>query len=123
MARVGRGAPGLRKGSQMEIDIQAMSDIAKQRRRKSMVSNVAENQKRQRQGKKPRTIPERDVDRLVTRHGTKKAKLLNLQRRIQKANAEAKRVGAASNKIAADTWRRVASEAQKRYNVIAREKK
>jgi Arc/MetJ-type ribon-helix-helix transcriptional regulator len=109
--------PGLRK------DLSAMTDEAK--RKKRLETTVADNQKRIKQGKKSRTISQRDVDRFMSQFRSPAQKIRQLQGRAAKMLGKAKEVehSKTGNKAAAATYRQVAKELLARIPALRKKKK
>ena len=110
-ANVGRGAPGLKKGSRLDTEIQGLSDVAKQKKRaKAAEANAKTNIEGLKRGKKPKTIAERKTSKVDTPKLTKEA----LKFRARRLRIRAQKMDKAGNKNAAKAFRDAADFALKR---------
>ncbi len=102
-AREGRGRTGVKKGSRLDKDLQARSDVAKRdKRARQTVAKVAAGKSRTTK----KTMPRSNAEGLIKR-GTSQ-RITILEHKVAKARSEAKRVARAGNKTAAATWQKVA---------------
>lgn len=104
MANAGRGQVGLRKGSQIGKEVQALSDEAK--RRKRLEANVAAGQKRIRQGKKVKPALSKTVQ------------IRQIQQRASRLRARASKAEKAGHKKAATIYREGATKILQRASAL-----
>lgn len=118
MPYVARGYSGTKGRPQLQKDILAMRDKAK--RKKRLEANVAENQRRIKQGKKARTISEREIDKSLDRFRSTDEKVRRIQKRAADLRVKANQVerSKTGNKKAAATYRQAAKELLQRIPAL-----
>lgn len=104
--RAGIGAPGLRGRPKLK------KDVVEALRKKKLEANVARNQRRIKQGKKARSLSEREKESLLRQVRSPAQRIRHIQARAAKLRQRATAVekSKTGNKRAAATYRQAARE-------------
>ena len=109
----GRGTAGLKGRDQLKKDLDKLSDSAK---RKKLEQATAENLKRVQGGKKPRSVEDREFQRI-----SKAARLKDpayLEQKIADMKTKAKEADRTKNTKAAATYRKVVAAYQTKLKAL-----